>query len=109
MRRDFLKACGLAGLGVALPILRAEEQPKEKDEPPYVGPFYVVFNAAGGLHSYGIGATAILPLGKDNPWTAVLVAGYDRLTGDAADNPLVQLRGSEDQASLGVFLSYTAF
>jgi outer membrane protein len=68
-----------------------------------------VFNAAGGLHSYGLGATAILPLGKDNPWTAVLVAGYDRLTGDAADNPLVQLRGSEDQASLGIFLSYRAF
>jgi len=39
----------------------------------------------------------------------VLVAGYDRLTGDAADNPLVQLRGSEDQASLGIFLSYRAF
>lgn len=43
MRRDFLKACGLAGLGLALPIRAAEK----KDEP-YPGPFYVVFNASGG-------------------------------------------------------------
>ena len=35
--------------------------------------------------------------------------GYDRLEGDAADNPLVQLRGSEDQASIGVFVSYRFF
>jgi len=31
------------------------------------------------------------------------------LTGDAADNPLVQLRGSEDQATLGLFVSYRLF
>jgi MipA family protein len=67
------------------------------------------FNAGGGLHSYGVGATAIIPLSRDNTWAAVIVAGYDRLTGDVADSPLVQLRGSEDQASLGVFLSYRAF
>src|SRR6266550_3559593 len=49
MRRDFLKLCGLAGLGFACPgglnsILRAAT----KEEPPYDGPFYVVFNASGG-------------------------------------------------------------
>ena len=65
------------------------------------------FDAGGGLHSYGLGATAIIPL--NDAWTAVVVAGYDRLEGDAADNPLVQLRGSEDQASIGVFLSYRFF
>ena len=46
MRRDFLKLCGLAGLGVAAPVRRAFAQPR-KDEP-YDGPFYVVFNASGG-------------------------------------------------------------
>lgn len=66
-----------------------------------------LFEAEGGLHSYGIGATAIVPFTDE--WSAVIVAGYDRLEGDAADNPLVQLRGSKDQASIGVFLSYTFF
>src|SRR5262245_12037121 len=42
-RRDFLKLCGLAGLGVALPLRGAE--PKDEG---YAGPYYVVFNASGG-------------------------------------------------------------
>ena len=50
MRRDFLKRCALAGLGLAMPFrlpssLRAES--KEKDNG-YEGPFYVVLNASGG-------------------------------------------------------------
>ena len=49
MRRDFIKLCGKAGLGLAVPlvfpyVLRAEQ--KEPD--PYEGPCYVVFNASGG-------------------------------------------------------------
>ena len=49
MRRDFLKLCGLFGLGLACPggvtsLLRAAT----KEEPPYEGPFYMVFNASGG-------------------------------------------------------------
>ena len=49
MRRDFLKLCGLAGLGFACPggfssLLRAAV----KEEPPYEGLFYMVFNASGG-------------------------------------------------------------
>lgn len=45
MRRDFLKLCSLAGLGVAVPRgLRASE----KETPPYEGPYYVVLNASGG-------------------------------------------------------------
>ena len=66
-----------------------------------------VYNAEGGVHSYGIGATAIMPI--SNTWTAAVFAGYDKLVGDAGDSPLVQLRGSEDQATLGVLLSYTLF
>jgi len=48
MRRDFLKLCSLAGLGFACPggvtSLFAETQ----EDPPYDGPFYMVFNASGG-------------------------------------------------------------
>lgn len=49
MRRDFLKLCGLAGLGFACSggvgsLLKAES----KEDAPYDGPFYIVFNAAGG-------------------------------------------------------------
>lgn len=65
------------------------------------------YEAGGGLHSYGVGATAILPLSRDGAWSAVFLAGYDKLSGDAADAPLVQLRGDEDQATLGMFISYT--
>lgn len=46
MRRDFLKMCGLAGLGLAVPF-RCTRAAEKKDEP-YAGPYYVVFNAAGG-------------------------------------------------------------
>ncbi|WP_020468946.1 DUF1501 domain-containing protein [Zavarzinella formosa] len=48
MRRDFLKLCGLAGLGLAAPIgWPSAVRAKTKDEP-YGGPYYVVFNASGG-------------------------------------------------------------
>ncbi len=45
MRRDFLKTCAAAGLGLAVPL-----RPKaaEKKDEPYGGPYYVVFNASGG-------------------------------------------------------------
>ncbi len=50
-RRDFLKLCGAAGLGFAAPvgsssITRADAA--KSDPPAYEGPYYVVFNAAGG-------------------------------------------------------------
>ncbi len=48
MRRDFLKLCGLAGLGLAVPHRAPEARAAEKKEEPYSGPYYVVFNASGG-------------------------------------------------------------
>jgi len=49
-RRNFLKRCAVAGLGLAVPLpshrsLQAEET---KELPPYEGPYYIVFNASGG-------------------------------------------------------------
>lgn len=49
IRRDFLKLCGLAGLGFACPGgLASLARAAAKEEPPYEGPFYMVFNASGG-------------------------------------------------------------
>lgn len=55
MRRDFLKLCGLAGLGVAAPVaipglgFAAEEARSASANPDaFEGPYYVVFNASGG-------------------------------------------------------------
>src|SRR5438105_12503277 len=48
MRRDFLKLCGLAGLGLAVPIRLPAARADEKKDEPYPGPYYVVFNASGG-------------------------------------------------------------
>src|SRR5688572_24018792 len=45
-RREFLKLCGLAGLSVSAPFHLAQAEAKE--QPPYEGPYYVVFNASGG-------------------------------------------------------------
>jgi uncharacterized protein (DUF1501 family) len=47
MRRNFLKACAAAGLGLAIPFRPTAAREKAKDEP-YGGPYYVVFNASGG-------------------------------------------------------------
>ena len=48
-RRDFLKQCSLAGLGVAAPVWHPDFAHAESSgSAPYPGPFYVVFNASGG-------------------------------------------------------------
>lgn len=50
-RRNFLSLCRNAGLGLAAPISLAavaDERPQRSDLPAYDGPYYVVFNAAGG-------------------------------------------------------------
>jgi hypothetical protein len=44
MRRDFLKYCSLAGLGLALPSCPKWAGAEIKNEP-YPGPYYVVLNA----------------------------------------------------------------
>lgn len=48
MRRDFLKLCAMAGLGLAVPFRPSAARAAEKKDEPYAGPYYVVFNASGG-------------------------------------------------------------
>jgi uncharacterized protein (DUF1501 family) len=47
-RRDFLKLCGLAGLGLAVPLRYPLPAGAQARNEPYEGPYYVVFNASGG-------------------------------------------------------------
>jgi uncharacterized protein (DUF1501 family) len=47
-RRAFLKRCSLAGLGFAAPLWLPGARAAEKEQPPYDGPYFAVFNASGG-------------------------------------------------------------
>jgi hypothetical protein len=47
-RREFLKLCGLAGLGVAVPLRFPLPTRAETPNEAYEGPYYLVFNASGG-------------------------------------------------------------
>lgn len=48
-RRQFVRLCGSAGLGLAVPTGLPAAADKASSEPqPYKGPYYVVFNASGG-------------------------------------------------------------
>jgi len=48
MRRDFLKQCALAGLGLAVPLRFPLPARAEAKNDFYEGPYYVVLNASGG-------------------------------------------------------------
>jgi outer membrane scaffolding protein for murein synthesis (MipA/OmpV family) len=62
------------------------------------------YTPGGGLLSYGLNSSLTVPLSESVMTT--FVANYSRLGGDAADSPLVDQRGSADQASFGLFLTY---
>ena len=63
-----------------------------------------IFSAQGGLYSAGVDATIRYNLTERISIRAF--AEWNRLTGDAANNPLVQLRGSEDQWQVGIGAAY---
>jgi outer membrane protein len=64
-----------------------------------------VFDAKGGSHSVGAGAQVRFQL---NPqWEVHSYVEYDRLLGSAAASPLVTLRGSPNQVTVGVGASYS--
>ena len=62
------------------------------------------YRPGGGVRAYGATAGAHYPL--SDRWGLYGFAGYDRLVGDAANSPLVQQRGSRDQASFGIALTH---
>jgi outer membrane scaffolding protein for murein synthesis (MipA/OmpV family) len=63
------------------------------------------FDADGGIQAYGATASALTQFSRS--WGLSAYAKYDRLTGDAADSPIVRVHGSRDQFSGGLAVTYT--
>lgn len=63
------------------------------------------YNAGGGLYSYGAGAMARYFWSPQ--WATHAFVEYQRLAGDAADSPLVTQRGSPDQVTYGIGVTYS--
>jgi outer membrane scaffolding protein for murein synthesis (MipA/OmpV family) len=64
----------------------------------------VRYEPGNGLVSYGVGSVAILPVADRVSVTAF--AGYDRLGDQVTDSPLIDERGSDDQLTTGLGISY---
>jgi len=63
------------------------------------------YDPGGGIHAIGATATFLTQLSPS--WGLYAYAKYDRMTGDAADSPIVRSYGSRDQISGGLALTYT--
>ena len=63
------------------------------------------YHAGGGLYSYGAGTQ--LQYAFNETWTAHAFVEYQRLTGPAADLPLVTQRGSPNQFIYGLGATYS--
>ena len=64
-----------------------------------------MFDAKGGAHSVGAGAQVSYRI--DPQWEVHSYVEYQRLLGDAAASPLVTLRGSPNQTTIGIGASYS--
>ncbi len=64
-----------------------------------------VYDAHGGMHSFGAGAKVRYAWSPQ--WTTHVFVEYERLSGDAANSPLVTLHGSRDQVQTGIGLAYS--
>ena len=64
-----------------------------------------VYDARGGLHSFGAGAQARYEWSKT--WATHIFVEYERLAGDAGNSPLVGTRGTRDQVQVGLGATYS--
>jgi len=63
------------------------------------------YRPSGGITS--VGATAAISYDWSQQWSSTAFVTYKRLVGDAADSPIVERFGSENQVGLGLTLSYS--
>jgi outer membrane protein len=64
-----------------------------------------VYDAGGGVYSYGAGVQARYEWSPQ--WATHIFLEYERLTGDAGDSPITTLRGSRDQVQVGIGATYS--
>ncbi|HEY5167416.1 MAG TPA: MipA/OmpV family protein [Pseudolabrys sp.] len=64
-----------------------------------------VYDACGGLRSFGAGAQARYEWSRQ--WATHIFVDYERLAGDAANSPLVTQPGSRDQIQVGIGVTYS--
>jgi outer membrane protein len=64
-----------------------------------------VYNAGGGFYTYGAGAQ--VEYFWNPQWQTHALFEYERLVGSAADSPLVTMRGSPNQFTVGLGATYT--
>jgi len=68
-------------------------------------PALPVYNVAGGFYSYGAGGQ--IEYFWNPQWSTHALVEYERITGSAADSPLVTMRGSPNQFTVGAGVTYT--
>jgi MipA family protein len=63
------------------------------------------YNVSGGFYSYGGGSQVEYFFNRQ--WQVHAIFEYERITGSAADSPLVTMRGSPNQYTVGAGATYT--
>jgi len=62
------------------------------------------YNADGGIISYGVGGFSAVTI--TDSVSLGIFGGYDRMVGEAADSPLIQERGDDNQFMFGINILY---
>ena len=87
-RRDFLRLCGAAGLGFAAPVgpsIVSGAEAAKSGSPAYGGPYYVIFNAAGGWDTtYLMDPKGVNKMNRLYKEGDILTRGAHRLAPNAA-------------------------
>lgn len=63
------------------------------------------YNTSGGFYSWGVGGQ--VDYFYNPQWAVYALVEYERISGSAADSPIVTLRGSPDQFTFGLGASYS--
>ncbi len=71
----------------------------------FINPLVTTYRPSGGITSVGVAAAVKYDFSET--FSTTVFGGYNRLTDDAADSPIVRSFGSRNQFSFGVNLAYS--